>query len=78
MRTTWLDDISPSYVLTLRAWRERFDAATEQLEALGYDEPFRRLWSLWLALSEAGFHEARIRDLQLVAAKPGWQSRPLR
>ena len=38
MRTTWLDDISPSYVLTLRAWRERFVAATEQLEALGYDE----------------------------------------
>ncbi len=78
MRTTWLEDISPSYVLTLRAWRERFEAATEQLEKLGYDEPFRRLWRLWLALSEAGFHEARIRDLQLVAAKPGWSGRELR
>jgi cyclopropane-fatty-acyl-phospholipid synthase len=75
MRTVWLEDISPSYVLTLRHWRERFVAASEQLGGLGYDERFRRLWTLWLALSEAGFHEARIRDLQLVAAKPGWHGR---
>ncbi len=27
MRTVWLEDISPSYALTLRAWRERFLAA---------------------------------------------------
>jgi len=78
LRTTWLDDITDSYVLTLQAWRERFEAATNQLSELGYDEPFRRLWGLWLALSEAGFREARIRDLQLVAAKPGWRSRLLR
>ncbi|MGH2925207.1 MAG: class I SAM-dependent methyltransferase [Solirubrobacterales bacterium] len=72
MRTLWLDDISPSYALTLRHWRERFAAARERLEELGYDEPFRRLWTLWLAISEAGFREARIRDLQLVIAKPRW------
>jgi cyclopropane-fatty-acyl-phospholipid synthase len=76
MRTIWLDDISPSYALTLRAWRERFEAAGDQLDALGYDERFRRLWRLWLALSEAGFREARIRDLQMVMAKPGWSGRP--
>ena len=75
MRTVWLEDISPSYVLTLHHWRERFVAASEQLGELGYDERFRRLWTLWLALSEAGFREARIRDLQLVAAKPGWHGR---
>jgi cyclopropane-fatty-acyl-phospholipid synthase len=73
MRTAWLDDISSSYVLTLREWRRRFVAATDRLEELGYDEPFRRLWTLWLALSEAGFAEARIRDVQLLAAKPGWR-----
>jgi cyclopropane-fatty-acyl-phospholipid synthase len=77
MRTIWLDDISPSYVVTLRQWRERFEGATEQLEELGYDEPFRRLWRLWLALSEAGFREARLRDLQIVTAKPRWTGRPL-
>ena len=72
MRPVWLDDISPSYALTLRHWRERFVGARERLEELGYDEPFRRLWALWLAMSEAGFREARIRDLQIVIAKPGW------
>jgi cyclopropane-fatty-acyl-phospholipid synthase len=75
MRTVWLEDISPSYVLTLRHWRERFLAASAILDELGYDERFRRLWTLWLALSEAGFREARIVDVQLVAAKPGWHGR---
>ena len=75
MRTVWLEDISPSYVLTLGHWRERFVAAAAELEELGYDERFRRLWELWLALSEGGFAEARIMDLQLVAAKPGWRAR---
>jgi cyclopropane-fatty-acyl-phospholipid synthase len=78
MRTTWLEDISPSYVLTLRHWRERFVAAARELEERGYDEPFRRLWKLWLALSEAGFREGRIADIQLVAAKPAWAGRLVR
>jgi cyclopropane-fatty-acyl-phospholipid synthase len=75
LRTVWLEDISESYVLTLREWRERFVAAGERLQELGYDRPFRRLWELWLAISEAGFAEGRIMDLQLVAAKPGWRGR---
>ena len=75
MRTVWLEDISASYALTLRHWRERFVAASGQLDELGYDERFRRLWTLWLALSEAGFREARIRDVQLDAAKPRWEGR---
>lgn len=43
-----------------------YDLAAE----LGYDEPFRRLWTLWLAMSEAGFRERRIRDVQMLFAKP--------
>ncbi len=77
-RTVWLDDISPSYVLTLRRWSERFSAAATELRKLGYDESFQRLWRLWLALSEAGFHEARIMDVQLLAAKPAWRGRLVR
>ena len=63
---------APSYVLTLRHWRQRFLAASEQLAELGYDERFRRLWEMYFAIAEAGFHEARLRDLQLVYAKPAW------
>ena len=74
MRTVWLEDISPSYALTLRAWRERFMAAAERLEELGYDRRFRRLWELYLAISEAGFREARIMDVQTLLAKPAWRA----
>jgi len=76
LRTVRLEDISPSYVLTLRAWRERFEAARERLEELGYDERFRRTWRFYLAISEAGFAEARIRDVQMLFAKPRWSGTP--
>jgi cyclopropane-fatty-acyl-phospholipid synthase len=74
LRTVWLEDISASYVLTLRAWRERFLAAADEVAGLGYDRRFRRLWEIYLAISEAGFAEARIRDVQMLCAKPAWRS----
>ncbi len=76
LRTVALEDISPSYVLTLQAWRQRFEVATERLEELGYDERFRRTWSFYLAFSESGFAETRIRDVQMLFAKPRWSGRP--
>lgn len=75
MRDVWLQDISPSYALTLRTWRERFTAASPRLEQLGYDRRFRRLWELYLAISEAGFREARLCDVQMLCAKRGWTGR---
>jgi cyclopropane-fatty-acyl-phospholipid synthase len=76
MRPIWLEDIGSSYVLTLRHWRERFMAASEQLAKLGYDEHFRRLWEMYFAISEAGFQEARLRDFQVTYAKPAWRGTP--
>lgn len=73
LRTVALDDITPHYARTLRLWRERFDAAWPELRALGYDERFRRLWSLYLAYCEAGFRERRISDVQLLLAKPAYR-----
>jgi cyclopropane-fatty-acyl-phospholipid synthase len=75
MRTVWSADISAHYARTLRSWRERFEAGWENLRPLGYDERFRRLWRFYLSTSEAGFMERRIRDLQLLFAKPRWASR---
>jgi cyclopropane-fatty-acyl-phospholipid synthase len=68
----WLDleDITAHYVLTLREWARRFEAATDRLEAAGYDERFRRLWTLYLAYCEAGFAERRINDVQVLLGKP--------
>ena len=70
MSMVWLEEIGAHYARTLELWRERFIANTDLAAELGYDEPFRRLWTLWLALSEAGFRERRLRDVQVLFAKP--------
>jgi len=73
MRTLAAQDITAHYAETLRHWSERFAARRDELPALGYDERFARLWELYLAYCEAGFRERRIRDVQVLLAKPGWQ-----
>jgi len=70
MRRAWSDEITEHYALTLKLWRERFNAAVPRLEPAGYDRRFQRLWNFYLGSSEAGFRERRIRDLQLLFAKP--------
>lgn len=75
MRPVFLEDIGSSYVLTLREWRSRFAAAAAQLQRMGYDERFRRLWEMYFAISEAGFAQSRLRDLQVLYARPGWPGR---
>jgi cyclopropane-fatty-acyl-phospholipid synthase len=72
MRTIWLEDISAHYAETLRIWRQQFNDSWPKLRAHGYDERFKRLWNFYLASSEAGFRERRIRDLQFAFAKPAW------
>jgi len=67
-----LDDITASYVETLRRWRLNFGAHAAELAGLGYDERFQRLWTLYLAYCQAGFAERRICDIQLLLAKPRW------
>jgi cyclopropane-fatty-acyl-phospholipid synthase len=67
-----LEDLTDSYVETLRRWRENFLAHAEELERMGYDESFRRMWTLYLAYCQGGFAERRICDVQLLLAKPRW------
>ena len=70
LRTIHLQDLTPHYAETLRRWRTNFEAATEELEGLGYDERFRRIWRMYLSYCEAGFAEHRIGLVQTVLAKP--------
>ncbi len=65
-----LEDIGPSYALTLKAWRERFQARLEQVRALGYDERFIRMWDFYLAYCEGGFRERSIGDVHLWLTRP--------
>jgi cyclopropane-fatty-acyl-phospholipid synthase len=73
MSTVALEDLTPHYAETLKRWGASFDGAESELEALGYDERFRRLWRLYLAYCEAGFAERRIGLIQTVLAKPHWR-----
>jgi cyclopropane-fatty-acyl-phospholipid synthase len=68
------EDISAHYARTLAVWRQRFNDAWPRLRPQGYDQRFSRLWNFYLAFSEGGFRERRIRDLQIVLAKPGWRA----
>jgi cyclopropane-fatty-acyl-phospholipid synthase len=74
MRAIAAQDITAHYAETLRHWRARFDARRRELAGLGYDERFGRLWELYLAYCEAGFRERRIRDVQVLLAKPQWRA----
>ncbi|MFB6630226.1 class I SAM-dependent methyltransferase [Streptomyces sp. NPDC056362] len=54
------------YAETLRLWREKFLAAGEDVDALGFDRVFRRMWELYLAYAEAGFRARYLDVRQLV------------
>jgi len=49
-----------SYAETLRQWRVRFEAAWPKIAPLGFDERFKKLWTLYLCYCEAGFAEGVI------------------
>ncbi len=47
------------YANTLAQWTRAFGEKWSDIEALGFDERFRRLWSFYLAYCEAGFRTGR-------------------
>jgi cyclopropane-fatty-acyl-phospholipid synthase len=57
------------YADTLREWRTRFDVHTSEVDALGFDRRFRRMWDFYLAYCEAGFATAYLDVAQIVLAR---------
>lgn len=55
LRLARRDAFGAHYAETLRLWRERFTERADEVTALGFDDIFRRLWTFYLAYSEAGF-----------------------
>jgi cyclopropane-fatty-acyl-phospholipid synthase len=64
------EGFGPHYARTLADWRRAFGAAWPQVQALGFDERFRRMWRFYLAYCEAGFKVGRI-DVQQLALSKG-------
>ena len=53
------------YGPTLRRWRHAFADALPQVAELGFGETFMRMWTFYLAYSEAGFAAGYLDDYQL-------------
>ena len=76
MQVVHLRDITRDYALTLAEWRRRFMDKLDEVEAMGFDESFIRLWDYYLCYCEGGFRERIIGTVQLALAKPGYRFNP--
>ncbi|MFD3558125.1 class I SAM-dependent methyltransferase [Streptomyces sp. NPDC058686] len=69
LAVTARDGFGAHYAETLRLWRERFTERADDVAALGFDETFRRLWTFYLAYSEAGFRSGYLDVQQYLLTK---------
>ncbi len=53
------------YGETLARWEQSFQSVIPEMEALGYDKRFQRMWLYYLGYCQAGFEEERIDVIQL-------------
>ena len=60
LRLLAADNFGDSYALTLREWRRRFLAAWPEIEKMGFQESFKRLWEFYLSYCEGGFRAGAI------------------
>lgn len=64
-----LIDMGPDYARTLAHWRQRFVHAWQDIEKLGFDDRFRRMWLYYFGYCEAGFNARTISVVQLTAER---------
>jgi len=64
-----METFGASYARTLAEWRRRFEENGREIEALGFDQRFRRLWEYYLCYCEGGFRAQAI-DVGLYRLKP--------
>ncbi|GGE36662.1 cyclopropane-fatty-acyl-phospholipid synthase [Marinicauda pacifica] len=58
------------YAETLNRWMERFKDAWGEIQPMGFDVRFKRMWEFYLAYCEAGFRTGRIDVGQFAVEKP--------
>ncbi len=66
LRIESVDAFGADYARTLRIWRQQFDAHAREVDALGFDRTFRRMWEFYLAYCEAGFATGYLDVAQIV------------
>ncbi len=61
-----LSDIGQSYALTLCEWRKRFLEKLPEVQSMGFDRRFIRMWEFYLCYCEGAFIEGAISDVHLL------------
>jgi cyclopropane-fatty-acyl-phospholipid synthase len=65
-----MKDLGLDYARTLAKWRENFNCVKEEIDAIGFDERFRRKWNYYLSYCEAAFAMRNINVMQLLYSRP--------
>ncbi len=60
----------PDYAETLRRWRVDFHRHIQQVQRLGFDERFQRIWEFYLGYCEAAFDMGNTNVVQYTLRKP--------
>tara|TARA_R110002074_G_scaffold20396_15_gene64706 strand:+ start:1514 stop:2731 length:1218 start_codon:yes stop_codon:yes gene_type:complete len=64
-------EFGESYSLTLRRWHEVFTARWGVLQAMGYDDRFKRMWDFYLTSCAAAFRTGICDVTQITLRRPG-------
>jgi cyclopropane-fatty-acyl-phospholipid synthase len=70
LRLLDVEDLTPHYARTLKAWNDRFEAREDEIAELGLSETERRKWKYYFGYCEGGFLERTIGDVQVLFGKP--------
>ena len=63
-------EFGESYSQTLRRWHETFNAKWQDVQDLGFDDRFRRMWNFYLTSCAAAFHSGNCDVTQITIHRP--------
>jgi len=63
-------DFGQSYSETLRRWHGAFNAAWSEIQPLGFDDRFRRMWNFYLTSCAASFRTGTTDVSQVTMQRP--------
>ncbi len=63
-------EFGESYSRTLRRWHAAFDARWDEVQRMGFDERFRRMWTFYLTSCAASFESGNCDVAQITVTRP--------
>ncbi|WP_372886765.1 class I SAM-dependent methyltransferase [Shimia sp.] len=64
-------EFGESYSQTLRRWHETFNTRWGEIQKIGFDDRFRRMWNFYLTSCAAAFHSGNCDVTQITVRRPG-------